>query len=74
MNGHKIIIALGLTFIGCNLTIRWIRHLARKSYVENQILLGLYHIHHIVKDIRQHQLADVCLSSEDDDNSSENKT
>lgn len=73
MSAHKIILAFGLTCIGCNLTIRWIRHLTRKNYVENQILLGLHHIHELVKDIRQHQLADVCLSSEDDDNSSENK-
>lgn len=52
----KIILAFGAIAIGYNLTALWARHLTRRSYVEEQILLGIHYIHDLAQDIRQHQL------------------
>lgn len=71
MSFHKIILALGLTGIGYNLSTRWMKHLTRKSYVEHQILLGLHYIHELVKEIRQHQLATDGVQSFDENNDSD---
>ena len=52
----KIVLAFGAIAIGYNLTALWARHLTRRSYVEEQILLGIHYIHDLAQDIRQHQL------------------